>query len=81
MGSFPLQIESLKSYNSEGFFIKKKAETVHTEPIAFLCIYLNQVNHFKVLRGGIKKNWVFHLPYRLGYGSCLVNRECECLAP
>ena len=62
MGSFPLQIESLKSYNSEGFFIKKKAETVHTEPIAFLCIYLNQVNHFKVLRGGIKK--------KIGYFTC-----------
>ena len=42
---------------------KSKLELVTDFQLNFLCINPDQVNHLKDFRGGIQKNWEFHLPY------------------
>ena len=49
---------------------KSKPKPVTGFQINFLSIYLYEVDYFKVLRGGIQKIWVFHLPYHTTFLLC-----------
>ena len=42
---------------------KSKKNLVAGFQINLIWVYPNQVDHLKVLRGGIWKNWEFDLPY------------------